>query len=736
MISKERGEYKQFIGVMDCLLIVFKCNVYSFNRGDKDMNLDGLFYTKKCTSYSEKLKNCIEASVKKLDEIGQNPLMLLGKIQSGKTRAFIGVISLAFDNGYDFAIVLTKNSNALAKQTVSRMNSEFSEFIDDDELDVYDIIKMPDKLSRYELGKKMILVVKKQHKNLPKLLEFIKTYAVADTKKCLVIDDEADFTSVGFDKDKESEEFDLRVIASQINDLRIKLESKFIQVTATPYSLFLQPNDIFIRGEVIERVKPMHTILVPHGQEYIGGDFYFNDLINQDKDDLYYRIYEDELEILKKHDRRRLKEEEALTSNKIEGLRSAIINFMVGGCIRILQSGEKAGKNDNKFSFIVHTETAKASHARQLDLIDSLIEQIEIAVENDSEVINELVNKSYSEFTKVILKQGSYLPEKTQVFECFKAAVCEEWVSSIGVNSEHDIDTLLDDDGQLKRRTPLTIFVGGQILDRGITIANLIGFYYGRRPKKSQQDTVLQHSRMFGYRKKEDLAVTKFYTTIDLYERMVMINDFDNNLRQDIENNVIEHGIYFISRDVKGKVIPCSPNKIALSNTRVIKKGKSVHPVGFSTFSNTRIKSNVKKIEDILRKYNGEISGEYLINKEDALKIIEYSYDCLEIENEHTFSHESFKAVLNHLSKDDVYVVCGLNREISKFRAHRYSNIPYSEGDKTRASQNAINRPALILTRQIGTKELGWSDAPFWWPALIVQENAPTSVYADIVMEN
>ena len=704
-------------------------------KGGNHMNLNGLFYTNKCKSYSNELKSCIESSVNKLEEIGQNPLMLLGKIQSGKTRAFIGVISLAFDNGYDLAIVLTKNSNALAKQTVSRMNSEFRSFIDEDELDVYDIIKMPDKLSRYELSKKMILVVKKQHKNLPKVLEFIKTYAVANTKKCLVIDDEADFTSVGFDKDKESEEFDLRVIASQINDLRVKLESKFIQVTATPYSLFLQPNDIVIRGEIIERVKPMHTILVPHGHDYIGGDFYFNDLINPDKDDLYHRIYEEELEILKKNDRRRLKDEEALLSKKIEGLRTAIINFMVGGCISVLQSGEKAGKNDNKFSFIIHTETAKASHTRQLDLIDSLIEQIKIAVESDSEIILDLVKESYSEFEKVILRKGIDIPCINQVFECFKVAVQEEWVSSIGVNSERDIDTLLDDDGQLKRRTPLTIFVGGQILDRGITIANLIGFYYGRRPQKTQQDTVLQHSRMFGYRKKEDLAVTKFYTTLDLYERMVMINDFDNNLRQDIENNVIEHGIYFISRDVKGKIIPCSPNKIALSNTRVIRNGKSIHPVGFSTLSNTTIKGKVKKIEEILMRYNSEIMGEYLIKKEDALEIVKYAYDCLELENEHTFSHDSFRAILNYLAKDDVYVVCGLNRAISKFRAHRYSNVPYSEGDKARASQNSFDRPSLILTKQVGTKELGWNDAPFWWPALIIQSNAPTSVYADIIMD-
>ena len=58
--------------------------------------------------------------------------MMLGKIQSGKTRSFIGVISLAFDNGYDLAVVLTKNSNALVKQTTARIKQEFYDFRDED----------------------------------------------------------------------------------------------------------------------------------------------------------------------------------------------------------------------------------------------------------------------------------------------------------------------------------------------------------------------------------------------------------------------------------------------------------------------------------------------------------------------------------------------------------------------------------------------------------------------------
>lgn len=124
------------------------------------MILNGEFYLNKSSGYDEALKKCIRDTVSKLSEIGQKPLMMPGKIQSGKTRAFIGVITLSFDNGYDLSIVLTKNSNALVKQTVARMKSEFSSSISEDKIDVYDIMMIPDSLSRYELQNKVIIVVK------------------------------------------------------------------------------------------------------------------------------------------------------------------------------------------------------------------------------------------------------------------------------------------------------------------------------------------------------------------------------------------------------------------------------------------------------------------------------------------------------------------------------------------------------------------------------------------------
>src|SRR5262249_22402567 len=88
----------------------------------------------------------------------RSPGVLLGKIQSGKTRAYLGIIARAFDRGYEIAIILTKGTKSLARQTLSRAKEDFSEFIEADQVQVYDIMSLPD-LTPYELGQKLVFVV-------------------------------------------------------------------------------------------------------------------------------------------------------------------------------------------------------------------------------------------------------------------------------------------------------------------------------------------------------------------------------------------------------------------------------------------------------------------------------------------------------------------------------------------------------------------------------------------------
>lgn len=700
---------------------------------------NGEFFSIKKEEYNDKTLACIRQAVEKLDEIGDKPLMMLGKIQSGKTKSFIGVISLAFDNGYDLAVVLTKNSNALAMQTTARMRDEFKVFRDDDIIEIFDIMCMPPNMSKFELDKKMIIVVKKEKNNIPKMLRFIEEYALDKEKKCLIIDDEADFCSIGYDKNRDTEEFDLRKIASQINELRLQLTCKFIQVTATPYSLYLQPETIDLDGKEIRPIKPADTVLVPYGEGYIGGEYYFDREKHPLGEYLHYAINENELEIIKTSDRRRFKEEDVLISDKISGLRTAVINFIIGGCMRILQNGGKPRGKNNKFSFIIHTQIAKAAHTRQENIIGELISQLEEEAKNDSALLDKFITEGYAELSKSITEYGFEVPELDKVKECVKNAILDQWISRVIVNSENDINALLDDDGQLRLRTPLNIFIGGQILDRGITISNLIGFYYGRTPQKMQQDTVLQHSRMYGYRRKEDLAVTRFYTTRDLYDRMAKINEFDSKLREDFENGNFDKGVIFISKDINGKIIPCSPQKIMISNTHVLKPGKTTTPVGFQTGYKTYIKKDIEKIDQILRANNdGNLAGKFTITKEEACEIIKLIYKTIEIESDSCIGEKAFISLINYLSKGTVNVYCGTNRNISRLRktSRYYSDMPYNrDNDLRQAKEMAVNEPTLMLMKQNGYEENGWRGAEFYWPVLVTPEKVDTAVYTSELLK-
>lgn len=114
-----------------------------------------------------------------------------------------------------------------------------------------------------------------------------------------------------------------------------------------------------------------------------------------------------------------------------------------------------------------------------------LIEKLEDEVKYDSKLLDKYIEDGYNDLANSVNIYGFDVPSLEEVNKYVKRAIKEQWVTRVIVNSENDINALLDDDGQLRLRTPLNIFIGGQILDRGITIANLIGFYYGRSPKKN-----------------------------------------------------------------------------------------------------------------------------------------------------------------------------------------------------------------------------------------------------------
>lgn len=595
-------------------------------------------------------------------------------------------------------------------------------------------------MTRYELDQKLVFVVKKEIKNLERLHRaFFETYPLLGNKRVLIIDDEADFASFGFTKTK-NEGIEIRRIAGKIDEFRQGVtSSSFLQVTATPYSLYLQPDDYssHFHGTIFKPVKPAFTVLVPVHDHYIGGEYYFDE--SEKEDSIAYHLFrevpEHELQVLRKQDRRSFKIEECLNSRRVERLREAIVNFIVGGCIRRIQC-RALKQNEKKFSFIIHTEQNKQCHEWQ----ESIIREIKTRLAQESvaqtPVFKALIEASYENLIASVSLCTNVVPTYEEVLDEVKRALELDYVMITVVNSEKDVTELLDETGQLKLRTPLNIFIGGQMLDRGITVSNLIGFYYGRNPKSYQQDTVLQHSRMYGARPMEDLAVTRFYTTANIYNVMKRIHEFDSALRKAFENGSHDHGVIFIQKDAENRIIPCSPNKLLLSKTTTLKPSSRLLPTGFQLKSKTHLIRLVSAIEKIVKSYTTTLKDPFLMNVNDAIRIIEYIRDTLQ--PGHNWDVKAFVASLEYFSRETehqkhkghIWVLIRTDREASRFRAEgRPENSPDSYQEKEIARQIARDIPCLILLRQNGNVEKGWTGSPFWWPVLITPSATRTVIF-------
>ena len=427
------------------------------------LQLNGPFFTylNDKNGYDEEMQACMERTVQKLLDTQttlDRPGMLLGMIQSGKTQTFLGVMSLAYDNGYDIVIVLTKKEQKLlAQQTLERLKSEFRDLNEQDHIQIYDIMVMPN-LTRFELDQKLVFVVKKEIKNMTKLQDaFFKSYPHLADKKILIIDDEADFASIGFTNSKD-DGLEIKKIAGKIDEFRQKTQySSFLQVTATPYSLYLQPEDIIVDSAVFKPIKPAFTELVPIHDKYIGGNYYFHE---SEKEGtvayhLYEEVQEEELGILKKPDRRVFKIEDCLTSGKIKSLRNAIVNFIVGGSIRRMQD-RLEGQVPKKFSFIIHTEQVRLAHQWQESIIDAIVEKLTEESTSNSHLFRRLLEEAYNNLEISIDLSQLTMPGIDLVTEEVQRALIGGHIMVTKVNSEKDVNELLDISGQLKLRTPLT----------------------------------------------------------------------------------------------------------------------------------------------------------------------------------------------------------------------------------------------------------------------------------------
>jgi hypothetical protein len=130
-------------------------------------------------------------------------------------------------------------------------------------------------------------------------------------KRTLIIDDEADNASIGYTK--RAGLIEANTIATQVSELRSVIHSSsYLQVTATPYSLYLQPNEVEVANVTSYKpTRPAFTKLVPVPPDYVGGETYFGASARSEADTLesliHHTVNHIEFERLKKADARSFK---------------------------------------------------------------------------------------------------------------------------------------------------------------------------------------------------------------------------------------------------------------------------------------------------------------------------------------------------------------------------------------------------------------------------------------------
>jgi hypothetical protein len=689
------------------------------------------------------LAACVERVVNQVQQTstsGDRPGMLLGKIQSGKTRAFVGVIARAFDRGFDIAVVLTKGTKTLSAQTVARLASDFREFIDEDEFLVFDIMQPPGKLTKSEQRRKLVIVAKKEKNNLRRVMDFFAAeYPELKGKNVLLVDDEADLASIRFVRRRNSTDIEQGTIADQIDELR-RLVAKiaFLQVTATPYSLYLQPEDYTEDNYIFKPKKPAFTELLPIHAGYVGGDDYFIPHDDQDaRSYLFVPVTNEEQDALRRPDQRRIKENRVLDSPNTSGLVRAVVTFVLAVCIRRWQQ-EDAGERKRKYAMVIHNDTQRQAHAWQNQVIDWVFRSIADAATNSPNKLAPLFDAAYVDLEKSLKADKGRLPDRQDALSSLLEALQGDDVVRETVNTDNDVMALLDDKAELRLRTAFNIFIGGNILDRGITIPNLIAFYYGRNPRTMQADTVLQHSRMYGNRDRRDLAVTRFYTSQDVFNRLYTINSFENALREAFENGTHERGVVFIRSDAGRRVRPCAPNKVLLSNVVTVKPNGLYLPTGFVTKSGTEMTNAQRALQKLIPHEALDKSVFVEIQRDVALNIITEIEKTLEFPA-NDFEWDALRGLIDYYSDvrdggdGKVLLLAETGRRIDRERSGDKSGLSILGGGgvlRAMVTDQARSKPALVLLQQEGTKDLGWSGHKFWWPILAAPGTVEPCVFA------
>jgi len=442
--------------------------------------------------------------------------LLVGEVQSGKTATYIGILNKAIDYGYRLVIVIGGHTNDLRSQTQKRIDSDLtgidSDYLDDHIADAavqklgiaqFDPDFQPNVLTTVRSdfnanakragivwvssGNPTIFVIKKNAGLIRNVADYIRRQAQGgrlDTP-LVVIDDESDWGTPNTKTDTDPAAVN-RQIRRLLDSSR---RSSYLGITATPFAnMFIDHeatqaelgNDLFPADYIRAMSSP---------SDYQGIAGYFSEAHPAIQLDV-----EDCMELLPVNHK-----SDHIVDALPDSMRDAIVAFYLGTAIRrVRREGVPS-----EASMLINVSRFNDVQRQVFELVEPFClamngvirsELLRSGADTGSELRRRIERVWQEQYSNVDVVWGEISSELIAVAESLTVELVNRQTAAARAKARR----LMTREQRREQDLRPTIFIGGDVLSRGLTLDGLQVSYFVREPRS--MDTLMQMGRWFGYR--------------------------------------------------------------------------------------------------------------------------------------------------------------------------------------------------------------------------------------------
>jgi len=444
-------------------------------------------------------------------------LLVLGKIQSGKTANLLGTVAWAVDRKVSLVVIFTGVTEALNDQTAKRINKDLVNKLDEQYVKVFQVPtkssgdsydKLLQDLTKW-ITRRSTEAIEGLIRPIPVLVTLknpsrVKTlHALTEALQekfgnelvSLLIDDEADQASQNAGARKRK----ITPTYAAISALR-DLDSRniLLSYTATPQAVLLTERN--------GRLRPNYCVTVEPRTNYFGLETAVGDAFNNNRVEVNDWL---------------LKPSKMPASPK--SLREALIRFACTGWVRFYSpqtfyssgalTGEMLDKQLKSLQMLVHESGSQKEHRKVYEFVNWELERLTEGLVNaiSGSLTPGQVEDLIQEWNVGLegIRQAAASDLRREISPIIDNAFFKQILNLLDdstvlvVNSDPGRPGPADDipiDDDVWEQSKMWVLIGGDILGRGLTIPQLSTTYFLRHAKSPNFDTISQQMRFCGYR--------------------------------------------------------------------------------------------------------------------------------------------------------------------------------------------------------------------------------------------